>query len=68
MVVKSGVLSQVLGANSKLHSEPEAGDGFADVTFMINKSIGIILEFKKARGDTELESLALSALKPDFMT
>lgn len=57
------VLSQVLGANSKLRSEPEAGDGFADVTFMINKSIGIILEFKKARGDTELESLALSALK-----
>ena len=63
-----GVLSQVLGANSKLRSEPEAGDGFVDVTFMINKSIGIILEFKKARGDTELESLALSALKPDFMT
>ena len=58
-----GVLSQVLPPSARLLSEPEAGDGFADITFMMNKSTGIILEFKKGNSDSELERLAVQAIK-----
>ena len=57
------VLSQVLPPSAWLLSEPEAGDGFADITFMMNKSTGIILEFKKGNSDSELERLAVQAIK-----
>lgn len=57
-----GILSQVLSEDGQLRSEAEAGDGYADISF-IEGTTGIILEFKKAQAGESAELLAKQAVK-----
>ncbi|HAH71216.1 MAG TPA: hypothetical protein DCL74_05845, partial [Succinivibrionaceae bacterium] len=57
-----GILSQVLTEDGQLRSEAEAGDGYADISF-IEGTTGIILEFKKVQAGESAELLAKQAVK-----
>ncbi len=57
-----GILSQALSEEGQLRSEAEAGDGYADISF-IEGTTGIILEFKKAQAGEDEKDLAEQAIK-----